>query len=209
MDEVMSDSNHRDEEPRRNGSEDVGKIWFLFFIDWVSCQSDEQSKKTQKDECIDFWLSLWLNFFDCHFLEQFSFYGSVESIFFKAVPWNLIFGITNVKFGKNLSGLLFIEVVNDEEIGDILALSHGQPVFSSWVPVNKWGKIIEFILNDPVFGVVITPKLSISFLLLVDPDLGTSSDSSGGQGFPVRFDVFNFHDIITTKYFNNWARYAN
>ena len=26
MDEVMSDSNHRDEEPRRNGSEDVGKI---------------------------------------------------------------------------------------------------------------------------------------------------------------------------------------
>ena len=149
-----------------------------------------------------------MDFFDCHFLEQLSFYGSVKSIFFKAVPWNLIFGITNIKFCENLSGLLFVEMVNNEEIGNILALGHGQPVFSSWVPVNEWGEIIEFILNDPVFGVVITPKLSISFLLLVDPDLGTSSDSSSGQGFPVRFDVFNFHDIITTKYFNNWARYA-
>lgn len=55
----------------------------------------------------------------------------------------------------------------DEEIGDILATSHGQPCLSSWVNVDKLVEVVEFILHNPIVGSITTPQLGISCFLFL------------------------------------------
>lgn len=61
-------------------------------------------------------------------------------------------------------------MMNDKEVSNVLALSHSQPVPSSWMFVDKRRQVIEFVLDDPQLAGIATPQLSISDLLFLDPN---------------------------------------
>ena len=69
---------------------------------------------------------------------------------FKSKPW-LLFYLRGsfVIFVEHLSGFFLVQMVGDKILGDILALGHGEPVFSSGVLVDVVIEIIQFVLDDP------------------------------------------------------------
>lgn len=44
---------------------------------------------------------------------------------------------------------VLVEVVDNEEVGNVLSLGHSEPVGSARVRVNERSEIIEFVLYDP------------------------------------------------------------
>ena len=68
----------------------------------------------------------------------------------KSKPWLLLYlRGSNVIFVEDLSSFILVQMVGDKILGDILALGHDEPVFSSWMFVDISTEIIQFVLDYP------------------------------------------------------------
>jgi hypothetical protein len=70
-------------------------------------------------------------------------------------------------------------MMNNEEIGDVLATSHAEPGFSSRMDIHELVEVIKLILHNPIVRSIATPQLSISGLLFLQPDGSITFHSTG------------------------------
>lgn len=143
-----------------------------------SWQNEESCPYRQEYPSVDLWPWTILKFSGSILLEKLLLDRPEKPVLLKRKPWFLLYwGLAFIKFGQNSPGFILVEVVGNEMLSDVLALGHGQPVFSSRMFVDIVAEIIQLVFNDPE-GVLITPKLAISLCFLFGPVGRTVLDAS-------------------------------
>ena len=140
-------------------------------------------------------LSFGLNFLDCHFLKHFPFDGAIEAVLLKGETPHLFGSVADVEFFEHGPRFLLVEMVNDEEVGDVLALRHCQPAAASGVPVEVGAEVVELVVDDPILGSVAPPQFRVPRPLLIEPCLRIALNSSGWERFPVWLYLVDMHDV--------------
>ena len=87
----------------------------------------------------------------------------------------------DIKLLENSSGLLLVKVVDDEEVGDVLALGHRQPASAPWMPIEVGAQVVKLVVDDPVFRSIATPQLGVPGFFLIKPGFRIALDASGWQ----------------------------
>lgn len=199
VDEVMSNTDHSQQQDGRTCSVEVRSVSWIKSIYWQSCKGIAGKKQSQYYEGIYFRNWFILDLFDRHLFEHLPFDCAIEPIFFIRKSVELAFGLSYVVFFENLPCLVLVEVVSDEEVSHILPLSHGEPVGSTGMRVNERVEIIEFVLYYPQIASICFGQFSISLRFLLQPIARIAFDTSRRHWFPILLNLIDFHGVFVVK----------